>query len=113
MKDWRRMNVAFTRARSKLIIFGSRQTLQAAPLLAEFFTLMDSQGWILPLPKDADQLHVATSAVVQGAVTPTKRGAEDQEEVKKSPKKVKMSAFAEDGLLRGRPILKDLLNADK
>jgi hypothetical protein len=38
VKDWRRMNVSFTRARSKLIIIGSRKMLQSTPLPSHFFT---------------------------------------------------------------------------
>jgi DNA replication ATP-dependent helicase Dna2 len=51
------MNVSFTRARSKLVIFGSRKTLQREPLLAHFFDLMESQGWILDLAAGADVAH--------------------------------------------------------
>ena len=51
------MNVSFTRARSKLVIFGSRKTLQREPLLAHFFELMESQGWILDLRAGADVAH--------------------------------------------------------
>ncbi|KAH8109923.1 Dna2-domain-containing protein [Phellopilus nigrolimitatus] len=69
LKDWRRINVAFTRARAKLVIFGSRKTLQASPLLADFFGLMDKRGWVLSLPRA--------------------------------------------GLIRARPILRDLLNDAK
>lgn len=107
------MNVAFTRARTKLIIFGSRETLQAAPLLEQFFTLLEGQNWILQLPKDADQLHVTKTP------SPKKRSAEsaedgtDKDVTKKTPKKMRMSAFSDEGLLRGRPILKDLVNADR
>ena len=33
LQDWRRMNVAFTRAKSKLVIFGSRSVIrETAPL---------------------------------------------------------------------------------
>ena len=65
------MNVSFTRARSKLVIFGSRKTLQRDPLLAQFFDLMESQGWILALPAGADVAHVR---VFEGCSTPAKRG---------------------------------------
>lgn len=101
------MNVSFTRARSKLIIFGSRKTLQAAPLLEEFFALMDSQGWILRLPKDADKMH---NNVGQ---SPRKRSVGDVSDVKRTPKRARFSAFSEDGLLKGRPILQDLVNEDR
>jgi DNA replication ATP-dependent helicase Dna2 len=64
------MNVSFTRARSKLVIFGSRKTLQREPLLAQFFDLMESQGWILALRAGADVAHVR---VFEGCSTPAKR----------------------------------------
>ncbi|KAF5381699.1 hypothetical protein D9615_005608 [Tricholomella constricta] len=118
VKDWRRMNVSFTRARSKLIILGSRKTLQEAALLAEFFSLMDSCGWILRLPFNAHLLH---SMLLSPPNTPSsKRVAEDmngctagQENMGtgRPLKKVKMPVV-ETGLLKGRPILKDLVNGD-
>ncbi|KAJ3750860.1 DNA replication factor Dna2-domain-containing protein [Lentinula detonsa] len=141
MKDWRRMNVSFTRARSKLIIIGSRKTLQSAPLLKEFFNLMESQDWILRLPPGADTFH---ADVFDGSLVPMvrnglKRGTgtgtddddgnenengsenesgnmgktEGREEVKQpTKKKIKIGwkINGEDGLLRGRPILQDLVN---
>ncbi|GLB41287.1 putative DNA replication factor Dna2 [Lyophyllum shimeji] len=117
VKDWRRMNVSFTRARSKLIIIGSRKTLQAAGLLAEFFTLMDSRGWILQLPPNAHLLH---ATLFSPPATPSsKRVAEEdvigsttaRENATLTPprKKVKVPT-AQSGLLKGRPILKDLVN---
>ncbi|KZT21167.1 Dna2-domain-containing protein [Neolentinus lepideus HHB14362 ss-1] len=114
IRDWRRMNVSFTRARSKLIIFGSRKTLQTAPLLAEFFDLMDKQGWILTLPPKADTLHrtLDTSVSSKRSVESfdTRRyGKENDIETNHRPaKKIKHSA--EDGVLKGRPLLRDLVN---
>lgn len=52
------MNVSFTRAKSKLVLFGSRKTLESTPLLEEFFKLMDLHRWILKLPPGADKMHV-------------------------------------------------------
>ncbi|TEB08749.1 Dna2-domain-containing protein [Coprinellus micaceus] len=57
VKDWRRMNVSFTRARSKLVIFGSRKTLKVDPLLAQFFELMEERGWVYELPVNAHLVH--------------------------------------------------------
>ncbi|KAF8066980.1 AAA domain-containing protein [Lyophyllum atratum] len=119
VKDWRRMNVSFTRARSKLIIIGSRKTLQGAALLSEFFNLMDSRGWILPLPPNAHLLH---STLVTPPTTPSsKRVAEEdmhgygtgEEAGTPTPprKKVKVPVV-DSGLLKGRPLLKDLVNGD-
>ncbi|KAJ7250856.1 DNA replication factor Dna2-domain-containing protein [Mycena haematopus] len=118
IKDWRRMNVSFTRARSKLIIFGSRKTLQSAPLLQEFFELMESRGWILQLPPGANTLHPMLVAGASTRVKASKRGAEDMDlpggkenvlVAGRSQKKPKLSGAAE-GMLRGLPVLRDLMN---
>ncbi|ORY35636.1 putative DNA replication helicase dna2 [Naematelia encephala] len=59
LKDWRRINVSFTRAKKKLVIFGSARTLRSDPLLCKFLKLMQGKGWVYKLPKGADQLHSA------------------------------------------------------
>lgn len=51
LRDWRRLNVTFTRAKSKLIIIGSRKTLETAEALNEFLKLIDSKGWVYNLPE--------------------------------------------------------------
>ena len=119
MKDWRRMNVSFTRARSKLIIIGSRKTLQQAPLLTEFFALMDGQGWILTLPPDAHLMHDF------GRGTPKKRSAADMlsdisswsshgtKENGGKTKRAKVFGATEESLLAGRPLLQDIANDRK
>ncbi|KDQ55464.1 hypothetical protein JAAARDRAFT_133813 [Jaapia argillacea MUCL 33604] len=114
VRDWRRMNVSFTRAKSKLIIFGSRSTLQATPLLSQFFQLMDGQGWILRLPANAHEMHAPVLRK-----TSMKRSVEELDKVvvlkenvvgSGRPMKKMKKGKAEEGLLKGRPILKDLVN---
>lgn len=125
MKDWRRMNVSFTRARSKLIIFGSRKTLQSAPLLSDFFTLMDGKGWILSLSPNADNIHSqpVKPIILKNVCSPGKRVAakmddgewgmgKENERIARPVKKVKKPR-ADAGLLRGRPILLDVVNGEK
>ncbi|KAL0566308.1 DNA replication endonuclease-helicase Dna2 [Marasmius crinis-equi] len=119
VKDWRRMNVSFTRARSKVIIIGSRKTLKGAELLREFFGLMEEQKWILQLPAGADVAH--SEVFVQLPASPgVKRNAGDCDGVRKendlggSPRPHKKQKKADaDALLRGRPILQDLVNDTK
>ncbi|KAL2062939.1 hypothetical protein VTL71DRAFT_6011 [Oculimacula yallundae] len=66
LKDWRRINVAFTRAKTKLLVVGSKDTLggferaareggeeQEMEMVGKFVRLMDGKGWIFDLPKDA------------------------------------------------------------
>ncbi|BEI94616.1 uncharacterized protein CcaverHIS019_0701880 [Cutaneotrichosporon cavernicola] len=56
LRDWRRINVSFTRAKAKLVVFGSSSTLAGDRLMADFLKLMDSRGWMLRLPPSAS-LH--------------------------------------------------------
>ncbi|PGH27401.1 hypothetical protein AJ80_00879 [Polytolypa hystricis UAMH7299] len=59
LRDWRRVNVAFTRARTKLLIVGSKTTLRDGnELLGKFVRLMDGKGWTYDLPPDAVESHV-------------------------------------------------------
>lgn len=76
VKDWRRMNVSFTRARSKLIVFGSKQTLEATSLLKKFFELMDEKNWVLKMPNGAHTLH---ASMVQNIPDVTNRMTEPPE----------------------------------
>ena len=135
------MNVSFTRARKKLVIVGSRRTLQREPLLASFFALMQEKGWIRALAPGA---HKAHARVFDVAASPAKRGAGAEEDsdapvkrggaaivckkkaqalgkenvgaAQRPVKKLKLSAEpvksvkgAGAGVLKGRPILRDLV----
>lgn len=81
LKDWRRVNVALTRARSKLIVLGSRQTLGNNDLLNKFLRLVDDQKWTLELPADADACHNFdwSSQALSSLMTPASvsRGVQD------------------------------------
>lgn len=122
MKDWRRLNVSLTRARSKLVIIGSRKTLQGNDLLKKFFAIMDEKKWVLTLGKDAHCIHPLVSS--KKPSRPFKRAVEDRsptrspENFPRSPfrpnKKSKVANFGDQsGLLRGRNLLKDLMNDSK
>ncbi|KAI9465655.1 AAA domain-containing protein [Lactarius psammicola] len=123
VKDWRRMNVAFTRARAKLIIFGSRTTLARTPLLESFFQLMEDEGWILQLPRGAHEIHA--EALFPPESAHTKRGRQDSVGDQNNPKSEEQSGkrsphgagtnkrirrSPDTGLLRGRPVLRDVFN---
>lgn len=71
--------MSFTRAKSKLVIFGSRRTLEGDPLLKDFLELMKSKDWIYRLPKGADMLHET-------------KEVEEVQEVSSSPVKLSQSS---------------------
>lgn len=82
LKDWRRINVAFTRAKTKLLVVGSRSTLKGGvnrtknrkpgergecdsldgeageEMLARFIHLMEERSWIYDLPSGALDDHL-------------------------------------------------------
>ncbi|SPO05039.1 related to DNA helicase [Cephalotrichum gorgonifer] len=55
LRDWRRINVAFTRAKTKLLVVGSKDTLGANPaeMVGRFVELMVERRWVADLPPDA------------------------------------------------------------
>ncbi|KAK9325735.1 DNA replication factor Dna2-domain-containing protein [Lipomyces orientalis] len=95
LTDWRRLNVTFTRARSKLVIFGSKKTLMAVDMLAKFFELVESKGWVYRVPADAHLLH--------GPHTPDGPGRPPGGKPHRAA--VKLGAA-----IGSRPILRDIVN---
>ena len=50
LADWRRVNVAVTRARAKLVLVGSASTLAGVPLFGHLLGVMGRRGWLQALP---------------------------------------------------------------
>jgi len=76
LKDWRRINVAFTRAKTKLLVVGSRETLKgngigdgSEEMVAQFVGLMENRGWVYDLPAQALETHVFDSGATQVTAT--------------------------------------------
>jgi DNA replication ATP-dependent helicase Dna2 len=58
LKDWRRVNVALTRARSKLVLIGSKRTLlQGGEVLKGMVDVCAEKGWLKDLPVVAADGH--------------------------------------------------------
>ncbi|KAK4099418.1 DNA replication factor Dna2 [Parathielavia hyrcaniae] len=62
LRDWRRINVAFTRAKTKLLVVGSRATLGGCgggddEMLARFVRLMEDRAWVYDLGAEALEGH--------------------------------------------------------
>lgn len=131
LKDWRRVNVALTRARTKLLILGSKSTLKGNELLTRFVELMDEKGWIYDLPRGAVEGHVFDDGATPSLTARFSSHEIKMEkvEVKKEPGKPKrINAFfdknkgkenkapgkvgkmTEKALLGSRPVLRDIVN---
>ncbi len=53
LADWQRVNVAITRAKTKLLLLGSASTLSTVPLLRQMLELLRARGWYLQLDSAA------------------------------------------------------------
>ncbi|KAL2021260.1 hypothetical protein VTK56DRAFT_7339 [Thermocarpiscus australiensis] len=155
LRDWRRINVAFTRAKTKLLVVGSKATLGGCgegEMLARFVRLMEERDWVYDLRPGALEGHLWEEGVPgtgAGAGSPTQDGGgdvavaadvvsgavtgKDGEAVGKGTRKVgvlfaskgkenrppggqrtvepkKTARIGERALLRGKPVLRDILN---
>ncbi|RMZ68897.1 hypothetical protein GMOD_00002785 [Pyrenophora seminiperda CCB06] len=72
LKDRRRVNVALTRARSKLIIIGSEKTLSGNELLRDMVTLCREKDWVLDLQPEMIDSHAFDEGITQTGKTPTR-----------------------------------------
>lgn len=124
LKDWRRVNVALTRARTKLLVLGSKKTLLGNELLATFTRLIDENGWRYDLPAGALEGHIfdeggtqLSERVDDGVEDVVNKiggdaKAEGKENLGKKGKKVPMKTGRVDirTLLGKRPVLADIVN---
>ena len=121
LRDWRRVNVALTRARSKLLILGSKSTLVGNELLKDLITLMEGRGWWYELPAGACEGHVFEEGGMQ---VPAKINGEARREEKAQAKGLhqgkehrigrsmpdKQGKIDMNRLLGKRPVLRDIVN---
>ncbi|CAD0089321.1 unnamed protein product [Aureobasidium vineae] len=123
LRDWRRLNVAFTRARSKMVVLGSKETLSSNELLDKFLKLVDSKGWIYNLPKLAERGHnfqdvlgVSLATQKTPAKSPCKRdlldGVEDIEGSKKRRRNPHAQRKGIEDFLSGSPGTKSVYHRD-
>jgi DNA replication ATP-dependent helicase Dna2 len=53
LKDWQRLNVAFTRAKKKLVLVGSARTVLNESSFRPLKSLLSERNWICALPPDS------------------------------------------------------------
>lgn len=90
LKDWRRINVAFTRAKTKLLVVGSKSTLKGSgceEMLARFIGLMESRCWIYNLKPDALDEHYFEAAATQITATGIAGPSPKKRDLNASPRK--------------------------
>jgi DNA replication ATP-dependent helicase Dna2 len=119
LKDRRRVNVALTRARSKLVILGSEKTLSNNELLRDMVALCRQKGWVHDFLPDAVDGHAFDESGTQGSRTQVfskespgkKRKVLGEQGNSRSPKKRvpgKVVTAGKRGVLEGRPVLRDV-----
>ncbi|KAF4984901.1 hypothetical protein FDECE_16992 [Fusarium decemcellulare] len=117
LKDWRRINVAFTRAKTKLLVVGSKSTLKGSgneTMLSRFISLMEDRDWIYDMPANALESHyfedLGTQITATGPTQKTKspkKWTSGKENRRPSPRRARISDKA---LLKGKLITRDILN---
>ncbi|EQB56867.1 hypothetical protein CGLO_03083 [Colletotrichum gloeosporioides Cg-14] len=132
LKDWRRINVAFTRAKTKLLVVGSKSTLKGSgkeEMLSKFISLMEERDWIYDLPADALENHFFDDTPTQltaSGVSPLKAKKSMSPRKGISPRKIpklglgvdkenrrpepKRARIGEKVLMKDKVILRDILN---
>ncbi|OGM44593.1 DNA replication helicase Dna2 [Aspergillus bombycis] len=133
LRDWRRVNVAFTRARTKLLVVGSKSTLRGGnELLGKYVKLVEEQDWVYDLPKgavedhafDSDNIH--TQPQPQERSTPSPKRSPTSQKKARNPLSPVQSRNVPQGLrkpakrgakllsgskvLGNRPVLQDVVN---
>eukprot|EP00903_Cladosiphon_okamuranus_P020313 g18638.t1 len=57
LRDWRRLNVALSRAKHKLLLVGSLRTLSRCAILNSLADILETRGWVYPLPPGAHRTY--------------------------------------------------------
>ncbi|KAJ1814693.1 DNA replication endonuclease-helicase Dna2, partial [Coemansia sp. RSA 2598] len=83
LRDWRRINVAITRARLKLIMVGSSSTLKRSPLIGGMIKMLASKGCVIQIPKRAQIPAIACASAIKANRTsstgaPSAKGSSSQ-----------------------------------
>lgn len=106
LRDWRRLNVAITRAKSKLVLFGSASTLRASALYSRLLDSFEHKGWVCKLPENAETLHKRHEQAPAAPSQDENESVPSTSKEKKAPK----SHLPTRAILKKNDILHDLYN---
>ena len=126
LRDWRRVNVALTRARTKLLVLGSKGTIGGSgeEILRKLVEMMESRGWVYDLPSGAVDGHLFEEVETPSFTGKTAGSAElvveKKEKVKgllergtgkenRIPRKAGKGQVTLKALLGARPVLRDIV----
>lgn len=98
LEDWRRVNVGFTRGRSKFVVFGSKGTLGGNEVLGRFLGVVEREGWGVDLDERGVEGHCGVSSSGEGSLGMEgmgtgKRSAEERDSSVMKKKKKKRIAL--------------------
>lgn len=115
LRDWRRLNVTFTRAKSKLIIVGSGNTLETAEALNGFLKLIESKGWVYNLPERSLEFYNFPSPLPTPKAEKHKKYSpskvsQSQPATSPTPKKHQGKTVLSKKALSKKPFLAEVLN---
>jgi DNA replication ATP-dependent helicase Dna2 len=124
LRDWRRINVAVTRARSKLILIGSESTLaQGGDTLQGLVEMCREKSWMIDLQSDIMDGHLwpsETSSWMDGEVgssyAPSREGPGGKRKGNGTPMRTpsrrpeKVARLNRETLAGARPVLNDIMN---
>ncbi|CAN0550098.1 unnamed protein product, partial [Ectocarpus sp. 12 AP-2014] len=66
LRDWRRLNVALSRAKHKLLLVGSLRTLSSCAVLNSLAGILRDRGWVYSLPPGAHRMYPRAVEIQEG-----------------------------------------------
>lgn len=101
LQEWRRINVAVTRSKSKLIILGSKKTLSNSPVLKKFIDLVMEKKWMYRLPPKATSFYKSYDSYTAEGVHKTMGSSRSNSQVK---------PLTSSRAVKNSPIINDIIN---
>lgn len=115
LRELRRVNVALTRAKSKLIIIGSKKTIASTPEMSDLVNYIHEKNWMYELPSDF--LNAYNFRIEEGSIPNREHTAANEKDIVRSnicsKKAGAKNITATSKMLRGKPIVRQTLSEFK